>query len=137
MSALKGDIWAAARGERAFELAFLPLAGVLFACENAPTVTGFIFQYLRRGSLEQRIAATYASTFFLDNHRDVAILLTERVVLAQEPRLLLQATRETLDIRLDAEGGGKCRRCGLTGGSLSTAKLLAWVPRRVSSKSRR
>jgi len=115
MSALKGDIWAVARGERAFELALLPLAGVVGQQLDAPSIASFLIRYLANGSLEQRIAATYGAAFFLDSHREVTLLLSERVVLAKEDRLLLQATREVLDIRLDTKDGGKCRKCGLLG----------------------
>lgn len=116
MFALKGDISAATRGERALELAFLPLAGVVGQLQDTPSVAAFLIRHMRRGSLDQRIAATYGSIFFLDSHREVALLLTERVVLAKEDRLLLQATQEVLDLRVDTRDGGKCRKCGRYGG---------------------
>jgi hypothetical protein len=124
---------AALRGERAPEAAFLPVAAGLFPDDIfKEAFDAFILRHLRDGTYALRVAATYAGAFRLDSWTDVALLLSERVVLATEDKLLVQAAREVLDIRLDTKDGGKCRRCGLMGGLPSTPKLPDLALRRVS-----
>jgi hypothetical protein len=130
---LRGDVLAALRGERAMELAFLPVASGLFQDDELTHALELaVMRQLRGGSDAMRVAATFAGAFRLDSWEEVALVLSERVVLAVEDKLLVQAAREVLEIRLDTKDGGKCRRCGLTGSLPSTQKLLDWVPRRAS-----
>lgn len=126
VDALRGDILAALRGERALEVAFLPLAAGLFH-DTAITsaLDQLILRALRDAAFETRIAATYAGAFRLDSWEEVGLLLAERVILQQEDRLLVAAARDVLAIRLATKDGGRCPRCTTTGNPRD------WLPRRV------
>lgn len=129
LGALRGAVLAAVWGKRPMEPCFLPIGSSLFYDEV--DIERAVLNNLNIGEQPLRIAATYASIFFLDKEQEVASTLSELVVLAREHRLVIQAAHEALDIWMDTKSGGRCRRCGLTGTPRGTLKQLAWAPQRV------
>ena len=121
LGALRTAVINAARGARAAEVAYYPVGAGLFTDDLA--VETFVRTGLQHQRADYRIAATFASSFYLGRSEEVAFLLAERVVLPEGDPMVVQAAREVLDIWTDVRSGGKCRRCGLTDGSPSTPKL--------------
>lgn len=110
LDALKGRLVAALRSEKVLDFSYL-LIGAAF-WPSTPELYNRVFQGLHAQEQEQRVAATFASAFFLDRD-DVACLLAERVVVEQGDRLTLQAAREVLQIAASVHHGGTCPRCNL------------------------
>lgn len=128
LDALRGAILGAAKGERAPERGMLVVGAGLFHDDAAVAV--YVSRALHAAqALEFRIAATYASAFFLPSSQETACVLSERVVLEKEDRLLVLAARDVLDVWAATKDGGRCRRCGQVGG---TTQGLDWMPSRIS-----
>ena len=128
--ALRGEILRAARGERTVSTPHLPVGAGLFP-DNLYVET-LVRQGLNSQNLEQRIAATYGAIYFLRKSEEVAFILSERVVLAEEHRLVVAASCDALDIWRETKDGGRCRRCGRMGGLPSTLKQPDWALTRAS-----
>lgn len=110
MGALRASIQSALRGERVLNFSYL-LIGAAFWPE-LEGLYSHVYKGLFMDDLEHRIAATFASAFFLDQEQ-LACLLAERVVVGEGDELTLQAAREVLEIISAVQLGGKCPRCGL------------------------
>jgi hypothetical protein len=130
LDALRGAIVRAAKGEQMPEPGYYPIGAGLFTDDLV--VETFVRKGLHHQRSDYRIAATYGAAFYAGRSEEVAFLLAERVVLAEGEKMVLQATREALDIYVDTKYGGKCRLCGLTGGSPSTPRLQDLEVRRAS-----
>jgi hypothetical protein len=129
---LRANILAGIRGEQSLEpVHFLLGAGLLWSDLLVETA---VRQGLRHTQLAFRVAATFAASYYIATSAEVSSLLAERVVLAEGPPLLVQASREALSIGADARAG-RCSRCGLMSTSPSILKLQGWDIQRASSKS--
>jgi hypothetical protein len=86
--------------------------------------------------LEFRVAATYASVFFLPRSEEVASQLAERVLLGEGEQLLVLAARDVLGIWAATKNGGTCSsgHPARTTSSWPAAwrSSFDWMPVRVS-----
>lgn len=128
--ALRGQLLQAARSAMVAEPAHLPVGAGLFS-ENVAVET-FVRRSLHHQRAEYRVAAAYGALFFIRRSEEVAFILSERVVLAEEDPLVVAAARDALEIWRATKDGGRCSRCGLTGGSPSTLKQQDWMVARAS-----
>jgi hypothetical protein len=126
--ALRGSILMAAKGESYVEPVFLPLGAALHT--SAPPIELLVRRSLRHASLEHKISATFAAVFFLPLSEEMSCLLTEREVVEKEDRLVVQASREVLNLWAETKDGGRCLRCGQAGTDPETQRLLGWTIRR-------
>jgi hypothetical protein len=130
---LRANILSGMKGEQSLEPVHLLLgAGLLYGDVLVETS---VRQCLKHQMLPFRLAATFSASYYIATSEEISSLLTERVVLAEGPPLLVQASREALAIGSSARAG-RCSRCGLTSTSPWTQKLQAWELPRASSKSR-
>lgn len=128
--ALRGTILQAARSMGTASPVHLPVGAGLFT-ENIQVET-----WVRRSLSHQlskfRVAATYAAIFYIRQSEEVAFILGERVVVAEEDALVIAAARDALDLWRATKYGGRCPRCGQTAGPLLTPRLPEWAPPRAS-----
>jgi hypothetical protein len=123
-SALKDAIAAGLKGERVFEAPLLPIGAALFP-EILPMTT--IIRYMRSGPMEFRIAAVFASLFYVAS--DLSVEIAEQVILGTGDALVLRAMKEALDVRNRTSHGGPCARCNTHGVQEQT---MCWgTPRAV------
>ena len=108
--ALRGQLLQAAKSKLVAEPAHLPIGAGLFH-ENVVVET-FVRRALHHQRAEYRVAASYGALFFIRRSEEVAFILSERVVLAEEDPLVVAAARDALDIWRSVRGGGMCPRCG-------------------------
>ena len=130
MDALRGTILSALQGRRPIEVSFLVLGAGLFGKEQL--IEDFVLRSLKSQRIDYRIAATFASSFYLDKNQDLAVGLTERVVVSEGEPLILQASQEVLALWNNSQRGGRCQRCGASRTVLLTQKLPGLVPQRAS-----
>jgi hypothetical protein len=122
LDALKGQCRRAARAEIVAEPIHL-LVGAGVSSGDVVFET-WVRRSLGHPRVDFRVAATYASVFFMEGSQEVARVLTERVILAEGVELVLAATRDALDIWSYVRTEGTCPRCGQTAGPPSTQKPL-------------
>ncbi len=127
--ALRGQLLRAAKSELVAEPAHLPVGAGLFH-DNLQVET-FVRRALNHPRAEYRVAASYGALFFIRRSEEVAFILSERVVLAEEDPLVVAAASDALDIWRATKDGGRCTRCGLMGGSPSTQKPQDWTVERA------
>src|SRR5581483_1185149 len=109
LGVLRDSISSSLRGEKR-----LPLSYYLIGATFWPALDGLfprIFQNLTSQEQELRIAATFASTYYMEVEQ-VACLMAERVVVEEGDPLTIDATREVLEIGAALRLGGGCPRCG-------------------------
>ena len=122
--ALRGEIFRAARSESMAEPAHLVVGAGFFP--DDVLVETFVRKALSQQNRDFRIAATYASSFFLQLSREVVIVLSERVLLGEGDALVLQASQEALTIGACAHNGDLCSLCSSRGTSRETDDWVPW-----------
>jgi hypothetical protein len=133
LDSLRSTLLWAARGECVVEPTALPIGAGLF--NDDTLIEAFVQRMLDNVHPMYRAAATYASVFYMGRSKEVASVLAERVVLAEEEPLVLLASRDVLSLWADIKNNGECKRCGATVGLPSIQKPLDWTPERVLSNS--
>jgi hypothetical protein len=133
LDGLRKDLLSSIRGEQVLTATGLLVGAGLFTDDLR--VETAVRQSLRHQDFRFRIAATYASVFYMQKSEEISCILTERIVLAEGGSLILLASRDVMTIWSDVLSTGRCSRCGPTDTPPSIPKHLDWVPRRVSLKS--